>query len=106
MLCFYIQLFFFPPVSPEGSVTITPDRIDASFGDDVSFNCTSFGGPNNQYEWTHVRTGESVSNDSQLTLSLTSLDLFGEYKCIVSNAAGNDSDTALLNGKNLSNKLN
>ena len=97
---FLYKLFFFLPVSPEGSVTITPDRIDASFGDDVSFNCTSFGGPDNQYEWKHVRTGESLGNDTRLTLSVTLLDVFGEYKCIVSNAAGNDSDTALLNGRN------
>ena len=46
-----------------------------------------------------MNTGESVGNDSQLTLSLTSLDLFGEYNCIVSNEAGNDSDTAFLNGR-------
>ena len=53
-----------------------------------------------------MRTGEILGNDTRLTLSVTLLDVFGEYKCIVSNAAGNDSDTALLNGKNLSNKLN
>ena len=86
-------------VSPQGSVIVTPDRINGSFGDVVSFNCTSLGGPYNQYEWRHVRTGENLGNDSQLTLSLTSLDLFGEYKCIASNAAGYDSNTTLLNGK-------
>ena len=86
-------------VSPKGSVIVTPDRIDASFGDVVSYYCTSLGGPDNQYEWRHMRTGENLGNDSQLTLSLTSLDLFGEYKCIASNVAGNDSNTTLLNGK-------
>ena len=90
-------LFFL--VSPERSVSINPDVINAKLSDSVLLNCSSRGGPNNQYQWTHVSTGVIVGNESQLSLHLISVNQFGQYKCVASNNAGSDNDTSLLNGK-------
>lgn len=91
--------FVIPTVSPEGSVTITPDRIDASFGDNVSFNCTSLAGPDNQYQWRYTRSGETVGNDSVLLLTFVNITVGGAYECTISNIAGYGKQSAFLNSE-------
>ena len=88
-------------MSPEGSVEIDPSNIDASFDDNVTFICSSLGGPYNQYQWTHLETDNIVSNDPQLTISSVSFDNGGNYQCEVSNMAGNDIAVSSLNSKSL-----
>ena len=77
---------------------IDPRVIDASFGDNVTFICSSLGGPYNQYQWTHLETDNIVSNEPELTISSVSFGNGGNYQCEVSNAAGNDLTTSTVNG--------
>ena len=88
-------------MSPEGSIVIEPSNIDTSFGDNVTFICSSLGGPYNQYEWTHLETDNIVSNEPQLTISSVSFGNVGNYQCEVSNMAGNDIAVSSLNSKSL-----
>ena len=93
------MFFNFITVSPRASVNVTPDRIDTQIGNNVLLNCSSLGGPDNQYRWIYVTTKNIVGNASQLSLTLSSLNLFGEYQCIVTNDAGSDNDSSLVYGK-------
>ena len=88
-------------MSPEGSIVIEPSNIDTSFGDNVTFICSSLGGPYNQYQWTHLETDNIVSNEPQLTISSVSFGDGGNYQCEVSNMAGNDIAVSSLNSKSL-----
>ena len=87
-------------VSPEGTVQSSPDIINGFPGGNASFNCSSNGGPGNNFQWLRLRDGIIVGNESWLTL--TDLDAFdgGQYQCFVENRAGNDTTTVTLNSKN------
>ena len=85
-------------MSPQGSVNVTPDRPNIQIGSNVLLNCSSLGGPNNQYRWIHV-TRNIAGNASQLSLNLSLLNQFGEYQCIVTNDAGSDNSSSLVYGK-------
>ena len=54
------------------------------------------GGPDNMFQWQ--KNGEDLSGENQPTLQLTMVDATdgGEYTCVVSNAAGNDSTSTTL----------
>ena len=81
-------------VSPYGSVQVNPSSILAYYGDTVVFNCSSRGGPNNQYTWHMYRffyNYNTIGRSDQLTLELNSVSLFSSYDCRVSNDAGSDS---------------
>ena len=65
-----------------------------SRGENVSFNCTSKGGPNNIYSW--AKSGENIANDSVLTLTGIDATSGGDYTCTVNNLAGNDLATTTL----------
>lgn len=75
-----------------------PRNSTVKFGDQTVLNCTSRGGPSNQYKWTHYPSQEIVNNKSSLNLSLSSLDVFGSYVCTVSNRAGSDNSETGVNG--------
>ena len=58
--------------------------------------CTSLGGPDNTYQWQTNDTdilGEIVEN---LTLANVNASTGGMYTCVVTNAAGSDSDSTFL----------
>ena len=58
--------------------------------------CTGLGGPNNTYQWQANNTdilGETMEN---LTLANVNASTGGMYTCVVTNAAGNDSDSTFL----------
>ena len=64
--------------------------------DVASLSCTSIGGPNNAYQWQANDTdipGETMEN---LTLTNVNASTGGMYTCVVTNAAGNDSDSTFL----------
>ena len=83
-------------VSPEGSVSVSPEMEIAVVGGTVTFNCSAQGGPNNTYQWQN--DGEDLINETDTTLTVSNISAMngGNYTCVVSNAAGNDSATAVL----------
>ena len=83
-------------MSPEGSVAVSPEMEIAVVGGTVTFTCSAQGGPDNTYQWQN--DGEDLMNetDTTLTVSNTSAVNGGTYTCVVNNAAGNDSATAVL----------
>ena len=83
-------------VSPEGTAMAMPDTLDGLQGDNVTFNCSSLGGPGNNFTWMKQNDGQVVGSEPQLTI--TDLDAFdgGQYLCIVENSAGNDSTNVTL----------
>ena len=85
-----------PTVSPEGTAMAIPDILDGLPGDNVTFNCSSLGGPGNSFTWMRQNDRQVVGSESQLTI--IGLDAFdgGQYQCIVENSAGNDSTDVTL----------
>ena len=91
---FCLNTTFLFTVSPEGSVTISPLDVIATFGDNVTFNCTAMGGPNSTFQW--VKNGNVVGNDNILNLVAINASFGGIYSCIVNNSAGTDSASTTL----------
>ena len=83
-------------VSPEGSVAVSPEMEVAVIGGTVTFTCSAQGGPNNTYQWQNDEQDLMGETDTTLTVSTISAINGGSYTCVVSNAAGNDSATAVL----------
>ncbi len=61
-----------------------------SRGDNVTLNCQVLGGPSLYYQWRFGGVDISGGNDSFLYLSNVNASHGGEYTCVVSNSAGND----------------
>ena len=78
-------------VSPEGTAMAMPDTFDGLPGDNVTFNCSSLGGPGNSFTWMKQNDKQVIGSEPQLII--TDLDALdgGQYQCIVENSAGNDS---------------
>ena len=83
-------------VSPEGSVAVSPEMVIADIGGTLTFNCSAQGGPDNTYQWQ--KNGEDLMNETDTTLIVGDITARngGNYTCVVGNAAGNDSGTAVL----------
>ena len=92
-----LSVYFFNTVSPEGSVSVSPLNMVFNGGDHVTFNCSAQGGPGNTYQWQ--QNGIDLDNETMQTLTVSQISATdgGEYTCVVSNAAGNDSASTLLN---------
>ena len=84
-------------VSPEGSVSVTPLNVVLNRGDNVTLYCSAQGELDNTYQWQ--RSGTDLDNETMETLTIIQISAMdgGEYTCVVSNAAGNDSASTLLN---------
>ena len=79
-------------VSPDGTVGASPRFTVESIGNDAIFTCVAQGGPGNQFQW--LRNDVVLSTQSMLTMSVNSgSGDGGDYTCLVTNAAGNGSDT-------------
>ena len=72
--------------------------IDQSFnvGDDATLECSNEGGPDNTYQWQV--NGLNITGENSQVLVIPSVQAHngGMYTCIVSNAAGGDSDSTNL----------
>ena len=87
-------------------VVVSPSTQTTNNGSTVSIECLAEGGPDNMFQWIAggdtLTTGNDVSISDGSQLSVLSINVNaaedgGEYRCVVSNAAGNDSDNATLN---------
>ena len=77
---------------------VTPGVNNSFSGDVVLFTCSANGGPSNRFMWTYLRNPNDVLSSMEL-LNLTSTAMIGgDYQCLVSNQAGNESATVTLNG--------
>ena len=76
-------------------IDVTPSNI-LSRGENVTLTCSARGGPDNMFQWK--KNGTDLPGENQTTLQLTDIDATdgGEYTCVVSNAAGNDSTNVML----------
>jgi hemicentin len=76
-----------------GNLSITVDNV-AARGDNVTFACSSSGGPNNSYQW-FMNNNTVMYSD---TLHLTSVDagFGGNYICLVTNLAGRETSSVTL----------
>ncbi len=84
-------------MSPIDSVTITPSIVNSAFGDNVTFECISDGGPNNQYQWTNIQADVIISIMPYLTIESVLVDDGGQYQCNVTNEAGYGTAVSTLN---------
>ena len=66
---------------------------------DVTYTCYADGGPGNSYRWIRLRNNEVVSVTQELTLDNTDPLDGGEYRCNITNNAGNDTAMTTLNGE-------
>ena len=77
-------------------LTTTSVNQTQNRGDMAILICTSLGGPDNTYQWQANDTdipGETMEN---LTLTNVNASTGGMYTCVVTNAAGSDSDSTFL----------
>ena len=77
-------------------MAVSPEMVIADVGGTVTFNCSAQGGPNNTYQWQN--DGEDLMNETDAALIISNVAAMngGNYTCVVSNTAGNDSATAVL----------
>ena len=64
----------------------------------VTYTCYADGGPGNTYEWLRLRDNSVVSSMQELILDNTDPLDGGEYRCTISNDAGNATAMTTLNG--------
>ena len=79
-------------------MTITPVGMVYQEGDNVTFTCTSLGGPDNTIEW--LKDGEIFREAVNQMLKLVDISVMEDgaiYTCVASNAAGNGADYVSLN---------
>ena len=96
--CTIIITISFCVVSPLHSARTDPNVTSLVVNTPVIFNCLSLGGPNNTYYWVYDRTGERLSNVSELNV-ISHASRGGSYTCTVRNEAGYDHAISTLNGK-------
>ena len=85
-------------VSPEGSVSATPQVINAERDTTVVFACSALGGPGNNFTWIRVSDSTVVARRSVLQIALEEAFDGSDYQCLVVNEAGSDTAAITLNG--------
>lgn len=92
MLRYYTKFLF--PVSPEGSVQVSPQNVILIQDDAIIFDCNAMGGPTNSFIWT--MDGNVIGNESVFNVMDIDASRGGSYTCTVSNAAGTDAASTTL----------
>ena len=90
--CLMVFTHFLSPVSPEGSVRVTPSVVNVVLNTTISATCTAEGGPNNQFTWSALATTGDVTvlqNDPELRVDVSEVD-DTVYSCRVENSAGSE----------------
>ena len=98
-------------IPPNGTVSLT-GPIFVSQEEQVKYNCTAEGGPNNTYIW--MKKGVVIDDDNQHNIETIVLDTFsssvltvisvdaardqGTYNCSVSNTGGTGEDSLIVTG--------
>ena len=83
-------------VSPLATVEPTSVNQTHSRGDVAILMCTSRGGPDNTYQWQANDTDIPGETMKMLMRADVDASTGGMYTCVVTNAAGNDSDSTFL----------
>ena len=65
-------------------------------GNNITLNCVARGGPDIFYQWQVNSTNISMETSTTLMLSNVNAYTGGEYSCVVSNSAGNNSDSTFV----------
>ena len=95
----YIDIYLLlHTVSPEGGVTVEPIDLEYNEGDDVTFTCSSLGGPSNTLQW--LKDGLELINSTGENLTLANITVAADgavYTCVASNAAGSGNASVSLN---------
>ena len=75
---------------------VSPEMKIADHGGTVTFNCSAQGSPYITYQWQ--KDGQDLMGEINPTLTVSNISAMngGTYTCVVSNAAGNGSATAVL----------
>ena len=81
-------------------MSVTPVGVVYDEGDNVTFSCSTEGGPENTLQW--LKDGEDIGSDisgseNNLTLTSITIDDGAVYTCEASNAAGTGSASVSLN---------
>lgn len=83
-------------VSPQNGVSIANNDSQVyRRGEDATLVCSGQGGPENMFEWR--RNEELLVQSMMLEIANINASSGGEYTCVVSNEAGNDSASVSLN---------
>ncbi len=80
-------------------MSITPNMSRNVQGDTPRFTCSAMGGSGNMFSWTRLYDNTIVGNTSDLTVNVNGATDGGQYRCEVSNLAGNDSDNTTVIGE-------
>ena len=67
------------------------------YGTDIELVCTSEGAPDLDYSWTFMNM--IVDDDDTLNIGSADVSNGGDYTCVVTNNAGNASNTTTVYGK-------
>ncbi len=86
-------------------MTVMPNITNSFRGDSVTFACSALGGPGNRFSWTRLHDSMMVGSMSSLTVNVSGATDGGQYRCDVTNLAGNDSETTTLNGEFVNGQL-
>ena len=68
-----------------------------SQGEQLVLTCQSDGGPQLEYTW--IFSGSEISSNQTLTIDNVTASNGGDYICNVTNDAGYDSDTVIVNSE-------
>ncbi len=82
-------------------MVVIPETANSFQGEVQTFNCSAMGGPGNMFSWTRLYDNTIVGNTSNLTVNVSGATDGGQYRCEVSNQAGNESQVTILNGKDV-----